>query len=186
MSRYTLANENADIISVARLIGMQVPDFSYSASIKLYCPFGEVSHADGGSSKAFRIYPETNSSYCFACGEAYSPVRLLATAQDISLTEAADYLLELAGVTEEGTDERWEQLTSKQESPISTAELAEALKVYCSRVDSGWAERQLEPAVATTFQRCLELLGSVRTSADADQWLGATKQVMAKKLGVPS
>lgn len=168
------------------MIGMQVPSFSYAYSVKLYCPFGEVSHADGGSSKAFRIYPETNSAYCFACGEAYSPVKLLATANDTSLNEAADFLLEYAGVTEEGTEERWEQLTSQQESPISTSELAEALKVYCARVDPDWAERQLEPAVAHTFQRCLELLGSVRTSADADQWLGATKQVMAKKLGVTS
>jgi hypothetical protein len=186
MSRYELANENSDIMAVARFIGMEVPDFSYSASIKLYCPFGEVSHADGGSSKAFRIYPETNSAYCFACGLHFSPVKLLATATDISTAEAADYLLELAGVTEAGTEERWEQLTSEQESPISTAELAEALKVYCSRIDPNWAERQLEPAVAHTFQRCLGLLGSVRTSADAEQWLGATKQVMAKNLGVTS
>lgn len=184
MSRYALANDHSDILVVARMIGMVVPDFSYAASIKLYCPFGDVSHADGGTSKAFRIYPETNSAYCFACGEHFSPVKLLATARDLPLAEAADTLLEIAGVTEEGTEERWQQLLSEQDSPINTAELAEALKVYCSRVDPAWDERQFDPAVAETFQRCLELLGSVRTPADVTQWLGATKQVMAKRLGV--
>lgn len=183
-SRITLANDSTDIISVCRVIGMSVPDFAYVASMKLYCPFGEVSHADGGQSKAFRVYPETNSSYCFACGEAFSPVKLLATARDITPTEAADVLLEIAGVAEEKTDERWAQLIASQEPPVNTAELSEALKIFCARIEPRWEERQFESAIAHTFQQCLELLPRVRTQADAEQWLAATKRVMNTKLGV--
>lgn len=183
VSRYALANEATDILTVLGLIGMPVPEISYLASMKLYCPFGDVSHADGGMSKAFRVYPETNSAYCFACALAFTPVSLLAMGKDISKEEAADFLLELAGVTEANSDERWAQLTAPEPVTINTAELAEALKLFCRRTIPNWEERQFEPAVAKLFQRCLGLLGSVRTPEDAEQWLAATKQAMITKQG---
>lgn len=61
--RIQLANERMSITQACRFIGMHLGDFEI-ASVKTYCPFGELLHEDGGRSKAFRVYPETNSAYC--------------------------------------------------------------------------------------------------------------------------
>jgi hypothetical protein len=183
MSRQHLANESANIVSVCRLIGMPMPDFEFASSWKMYCPFGEVSHIDGGQAKAFRVYPETNTAYCFACGILYTPVRLLATAKDIEYDEAADMILEMAGVTEANSEERWAELTTPPTETVSTADLAEALKIFCARTVPNWKKRQLDADVSGLVQSCLDLLPRVRTQEDADKWLKAAKSVITKKLG---
>lgn len=177
--RINIAKTRVGILDVCRLIGMSE---AYGGA-KLWCPFGEISHPDMGSTRAFRAYPETNSVHCFACGKTWNPVTLYAEANDLTMEESADALLETIGYEPEDLDERWKRLLVTPEPEVNTAELAEALKVFCARRDPSWEVRQFDTDVATRFQRCLDLLGSVRTDADAEKWLATTKQVMATKLG---
>lgn len=184
-SSISIANEKVSITTVCQMLGMFVPELYYLSSLKLHCPFGDVSHADGGQARAFRVYPEDNTAFCFACGIFFTPVRLLAMARDLSVEEAAEVLLEEAGYQPEDPDDRWALLLQSTEEPVSQLELAEALKIFCARVDPSWEERQFDTAIAVRFQQCLDLLSGVKNGADSKKWLAGTKQVMITILGEP-
>src|SRR3954466_13862718 len=80
-STVAVANEVVSIATVCRWLGVQVPDDD-SLRSKLYCPFGEFNHSDGGRDRALRIYPDSNSAYCFACSELFTPVKMYARMTD--------------------------------------------------------------------------------------------------------
>lgn len=175
-----LANDKVSISQALMMIGMDIPDYQYGSG-KLYCPFGDLYHADGGTSKAFRVYPETNSAYCFACGEAFRPVSLLAKAKGISDADAAEGLLEAIGYVPPTIDSRWEALITTPQQ-IDREALSEALKLACSRMSPTWEVDQFDELIATRFRKCLELLSKVHTEEEATQWLTVTKAVMRKTL----
>jgi hypothetical protein len=177
-----VANEQVSIFHACRMVGVDTPDFE-AGSQKLYCPFGEIYHADGGMGRAFRIYPGTNSAYCFACVRFFSPVSIVALGKDMSLEAAADYLLDDAGWTPPDIDSRWQAAIATMES-VDTDYLAEALKVACERMDPLWEIHEFEPGVGATLRQCLDLLSKVRTQEDGAKWLTATKTVMQRALGV--
>ena len=83
-----LANERITIIEACNMLGMDVHDFSI-ASLKVWCPFGHLYHSDGGTTKAMRIYPATNSAWCFACNLYFTPVKLIAMDRGIPDQQAA-------------------------------------------------------------------------------------------------
>jgi hypothetical protein len=184
-SAVTMANEHVPIVTACQLVGMDLPDdFAYGRSMKLHCPFGELDHSDGGIEPAFRIYPETNSAYCFACRTAYTPVWLVAQAWDARPVDVAAELLDRIGFSPPSMAQAWAR-ASRWEVPPDTSLLAEALKAYCRRVDPTWTTVQFTSAVAARLNRCLDLLDLVRTDADARQWLTGCKTAMAAVLTLP-
>lgn len=181
LSSIELANERYSIIQACNKLGMDIPDFSFS-SAKLYCPFGHLFHADGGQSKAFRVYPGTNSAFCFAGCGYYSPVRLIATDKGISEADAAESILEETNYVPPDFESRWNALMTEQATP-NPDDLAEALKVACARMEPNWDERQFEEKVSIKLRQCLQLLPKVQTEEDATKWLSMTKQAMHITLG---
>jgi len=163
------------------MVGMNVSDAS--ASMKQYCPFGEIFHADGGRSKSFRIFSDSNSAYCYACSEYFDPVLLLARYKDLSKKDAALFLLDYINYRPEDAESRWASLL-EDTVPVDQDYLSEALKVFCSGVSPEWEIRQFDRDVSDPFNRCLKLLPMVRTDEDACKWLSVSKQVMRNTLGV--
>lgn len=176
----TIANEEISILTVCRLIGMEVgDDYESGRNMKVHCPFTDVYHNSGD--KAFRIYVDNNSGYCFSCATYFTPVTLAAAAWDLDKRSAAIELLERTGHAPLTVDQAWAAAISYVEPPDATL-LTEALKTYCRRVDGTWTTRQFDPPVAAMFTRCLALLSQVHTDAEADQWLAGCKIVMARTL----
>jgi hypothetical protein len=176
-----IANEEIPIAAVCRILGMDMPDLAYMNSPKMYCPFSDL-HSDGGASKSFRTYADGNTAHCFACSKTWNVVTLYMDHTDQNYQDAARSLLEYFDIRTEDVDDRWQALIAPQTLTINTAELAEALKLYCARVDPQWEERQFEPAVSATFGACLNLLQSIATVEDVEKWRTATKKVMERVL----
>jgi hypothetical protein len=176
-----LANERMTIVDACNELGMDIYDFSIS-SLKVYCPFGHLYHSDGGTSKAMRIYPATNSAWCFAGCGYFTPVKLLSLDKGISEEEAAESILETTKYIPPDYESRWEALVTA-ETPMDTDALSDALKVACARLDPNWEAHQFEDAIATKLRKCLQLLSKVHTEEDATKWLTITKQIMRKALG---
>lgn len=177
----TLANSRMSITEACRKIGTDIGDFSLG-SLKTYCPFGGVFHADGGWSKAFRIYPGSNSAYCFACGAYYTPVTLIARAKDLSDENAAQWILDETNYVPPDYVSRWNALVQAPEE-IDRDALATALTVACARLDRTWEDRQFEDGVAAALRRCLDLLPKVFTAEAARRWLSVSTQYMERVLG---
>jgi len=171
-----IANERVSITKACNMIGMNVSDYA-AASMKVYCPFGEIFHQDGGMSKSMRIYAESNSAFCFAGCGYYDPVKLISTSRDISEEDAAEALLEETGYVAPNYQDQWDALMSEK-PVVDTADLAEALKVACARMVPNWEERQFDEAVSHKLTQCLALLRKVHTDDDATNWLSITKKVM--------
>lgn len=181
MSPIELANEKINIAQVFSIItGDDAPDLEFLDSGKLYCPF-DFTHADDGS-KSFRMYGETNSAYCFACGKRWSPVGLYADAEDLQWRDAAEALLRRFEIPQETTEDRWKALTEPQGFSINTAEMAEALKLYCGRICPDWEDRQFNDRISSILSRCLALLTAIKSEEDALLWLRQTKEIMRRAL----
>lgn len=183
-SAVNTANEVVPIAFVCNKIGMAIPDHLVLSgrSMKVQCPFGELYHEDGGRSAAFRIYPDTNSGWCFACSEFYSPVKLYAASTGLEWSVAAEQLLDMVGHRGSSFDARWEAAVAGQQELPSLDALAEALKTFCLRIFPEWPQRQFEQATAAKLGECLRLLNLVGTDEQAVQWLAVTKQVMELEL----
>lgn len=177
-----IANEQVSIIKACNMIGMDIPDFSLS-SLKVYCPFGHLYHADEGRSRAMRIYPATNSAYCFAGCGYLSPVKLIAIDRDSSEQDAAEWLLEQIGWVPPDYVSQWEALTQTEFPQVNTVDLGEALKTFCARsFPDHWTEFQFYESVAVKLSKCLSLLRKVHTPDDAEKWMRVAKQVMHQEL----
>ena len=176
-----LANERMSIIDACNELGMDVFDFSV-ASLKVHCPFEQISHPDGGQSKAMRIYPGTNSAWCFACQQYFTPVILISMDRDLSPEDAAQYILDKTNYVKPDYISQWEALTEVK-IEIDTDALAETLKVACRRMAPNWEERQFEDAVSDKLRRCLGMLPKLKTKEDASKWLDVSKMAMRQTLG---
>ncbi len=179
-SPVVLANRRIPFAVACRMAGVEIPGDVPEHGIKIYCPFGEYSHSDGGSEAAFRVYPD--HGYCFACGEAFSAVKLCALVWDCTPDEAARQMLELAGVADPEYREQWQRLVNWSQ-PADVDGLASALRVWCSRTDPQWPVRQYDSAVAAKLAECLGVLARVRTQEDCRIWLAGCKKAMAQVLG---
>lgn len=173
-----LANEKVTIGYVCRRIGLDIPD---DARRKLPCPFGELYHSDGGIDPAMRVYSDNNTAYCFSCSSYFTPVSLAARAWGVPFREAATRLLDEVGYRPLSLPALWEQ-AQVFEPDVDRAHLAEALKIYCRRIDPNWGSRQFEPAVAGQLTRCLQLLDKVCNSDDVRLWLETCKEAMRRQI----
>lgn len=178
----TVANEQVSIVTVCQMLGVDLPDdVGEGRSRKVPCPFGEMYHSDFGASPAMRIYPDTNSAYCFSCAVYYTPVSLAARAMDTNATTAATRLLDRIGYTPMDMAAIWQSARDYAPAP-DKALLADALKTYCRRICPDWAKRQFEPGLSATLTRCLAILDLVRSDEEVSQWLTGCKAVMHRAI----
>lgn len=179
-STIALANEKVSIVVACQLAGVALPDDAgYGRSMKVRCPFGNL-HSDGGKEAALRVYPDTNSAWCFACNCYLTPVKVLAQVRELDWATASALLLEHIGYRPLSLAEQFQALTEHQSRP-DTAQLADALKTYCARVIPGWETRQFDAEESALLTRCLSLLDRVANDTDAGSWLDTTKQVMSQQ-----
>jgi hypothetical protein len=163
---------------------MQLPeDVGSGRSRKVRCPFGDLYHSDGGVSAAMRIYPQSNTAYCFSCATHFTPVSLAAKAMDVDRRTAALRLLDDIGYRPLSLAAAWSHALRREPAPDKML-LAEALKTYCRRIDPQWCDRQYEPRVARVLSRCLALLDLVESSGDVQMWLNRCKEAMRQALYV--
>lgn len=179
-SRIFLANDRMGIVDAANFIGMDVSSGDFQLA-KHFCPFGAVFHSDGGASRAFKFYPDTNSAWCFAGCGYFNPVKIIAMDRSITEPEAAEVILTETGYVEPTVEARWEAATAVVDT-VDTDYLTEALKTYCARIEPDWVSRQFDPEVSTVLRKCLELSTLATTSAAAAEWLSKTKTVMHRVL----
>lgn len=183
-SLVALADGQVSILEVCRQIGIDVPDelMMGRASMKVFCPQGDVFHGDGGTDPTFRIYSDTNSAYCFKCNKLFTPVSLYAISKGVTRTEAAKYLLEVIGFNYRVPELDHKTLLLTVDKPVDYAYLSDALKVYCGRICSDWETRQFSSEISEKLAKCLELLPRVKSKDEVAAWLSATKQVMSALL----
>lgn len=174
-----LANERADICKVLRWLNYETPDSARTN--KVHCPFGEIWHKDGGHEAAARIYEDSNVIFCFACSRVFVPTSLYALSKDCTETDAAEMILrefapQLLLVNE--ITEKIEFMDEPLKPDIHS--LRAALDIYCSRIDENWNFHQFEKTISGAYLKCLNLLGRVVTTGDADLWLAKSKEIMKK------
>lgn len=163
-------------MALLRRLDVPLPDYLDSGSWKTYCVFADL-HVDHGVDKSMRVYPDTNTAYCFGGCGSFTPTTLAAQAWDVPRVEAARRLLDEIGWAAPVTD--WSNVP---EPPVDRGALAEALRVWCDAFDPTWREVQYRQPVAGQLERCLALLPLVHNGKDASEWLTACKQVMMKCL----
>lgn len=184
-SPITVANEVVSIVTVLQWLGAELPDdIGSGRSRKVHCPWGEAYHSDGGIDPAMRVYPDTNSAYCFSCSSAFTPVGLAAQAMDCDRRTAAVHLLDRAGHQPMDLASVFAGHAAWSPEP-DKAQLADALKTFCRRIDPAWSTRQFDAAVASTLTRCLSILDLVNTEEDVNLWLTRCKAAMKLVLYTP-
>jgi hypothetical protein len=162
------------VVGLLRQLGVNVPDIEYG-SVKVYCPFG-ILHPDHGITRAMRVYPESNTAFCFSdCGH-FTPTKLAAQAWDLSREDAADRLMDQV---EAETPLPVEDLFQVGAGRPSGEALSEALRVYCQR-QNGWSGVEFTSEVVAKLGRCLDLLPGVVSPQDASKWLEGSKVVMER------
>lgn len=183
-SPITVANEQVSIVLVCQMLGVDLPDdVGAGRSRKVHCPFGEFAHSDGGVSPAMRIYPDSNSAYCFSCAAYFNPVGLAAQGLDVDRHTAAVRLLDRIGYRPLDPAAAWHQALECEVQP-DKALMADALKTYCRRIDKDWTSRQFEPAISAPLARCLSLLDLVHSEQDVTMWLSCCKAAMRRALHI--
>lgn len=80
------ANEVVSIYAVCDKAGVDYSSYLGSRA-KLFCPFGAITHMDGGATRAFRIYEETNTAYCVDYETEILTQRGWLTGEQLELTD---------------------------------------------------------------------------------------------------
>jgi hypothetical protein len=177
-SLVALANSHVRIEQACRWTGMDVPDVDVGGSIKVWCPFGELYHPDGGAEAAMRVYPASNHAWCFACSEYFTPVRLCAVTWHQTYQEVALELLDRVGYKPASYAEHW-QAAAAPAPELGRGEAAQALRVWAAGLPE-WDRLQYDPAVAEYLGRCLDLLEVVQSAGELSTWLEGSKRVMER------
>lgn len=167
--------ERANAVSIATVLAdfcdTNVP--SEGRSWKGWCPFG-WEHSDGGLDRNWRVYPQTNTSYCFDTHGAMGPVKLVMMKREVPAKKAAYIILDKYGLSKPRYyKERWEELTKERaESTSLSAEYAVAALL-------SWAELQgidtMDTKVLKATEVALDDLDAVLVSSqdvteDAAAW----------------
>lgn len=178
-----VADEIVPIAQVCRWSGVVIPDGFLGKSWKTYCPLSDIWHLESVVERTLRIYPDTNSAWCFAGCNRFTPSDMMARKLGISRIEAARELLDRVGYRPPTLAERWRQ-ACEPDAVVDVEWLGLALRTFCERISSDhWSSLQFEQSVAVRLDECLSLLELVKTPEDANKWLTTTKTVMQKVLG---
>lgn len=178
-SLITLANAKVPFPLAARWAGIEVWDDPGPRGVKVYCPFGEVEHPDGGLEPAMRVYED--HGWCFAESRYFTVCSLLAEVWETERAEAAAEALRRVNYVPASYAHLFTE-ASKEPDPDTDA-LAAALVTWCESVaGADWPAASTAPVVARQLARCLGLLPLVRNRQDCDTWLTASKQAMQRVL----
>lgn len=182
------ANEVSIIAVLKDFLDVEVPD-SGDRSWKDWCPFG-FEHPDGGRDRGWRVYPSTNSSFCFVMHGGMSPVRLVAIRKDVHPRRAADLILDHYGLLKpRHWRERYNELVAShsraRRSNTSPTALLEALHAALSR-EPLYFEKQFDGDFNTLLESKLDGLDTLLSdAADDDEiraWYVSTRDELAGAL----
>lgn len=166
--------------ALTAVTGDYYPTFEEGTSPKLRCPYTGLYHENP---KTLRLYPSSNSAYCFSCNDYMTPTRLIAAFRELSLVEAVEWIKSETGYTPPDPEELWDAMAAEEEARPDRQALSDALKVACSRMAPDWDSRQFDEQVSHRFSLCLGLLKRVKTEADGKVWLDKSRQAMGQILG---
>ena len=180
--RYTNVAEVVDVqvpieTVLYELFGIDVPPGA--GEWKTYCPLGQ-DHSDGGTSRAMRVYSESNSAYCFSHGRSFTPVAIWMLKHGGPRFKAAR---EMAAHYEISTkpktaEERWNSLNDSQEREIDTEVLRTSLINY-ARTLKGYDAHQFEAMdLLTAILRTADDLSGEATYDTMKEWLDKSKYVL--------
>lgn len=168
--------EQANAVSIFDVLrdfmGIDIPNTG-SKSWKTDCPFN-FEHGDGGRDKGWRVYPSTNSSYCFVLHGVLDPVRLIMLRKDLSAKRAAYVILENYGLLKSRNyRERYDQIVAEREMRSAgvgqPAVLVEALHSSV-RADPRYIEKQFDVEFNVVLEKALEELDVLLArKADGDE-----------------
>ncbi len=176
-----IANRAVPMPVACRAAGIRTPDVYRDSGSKLYCPWGPVSHPDGGQEPAFRVWAD--HAWCFACSEYFTPVRLAAQVWEVSYEQAAIKLLDHVGYKPADYAHYWQEVSRPPD--LDHGAVAQALRNYCASLAP--QDTLLERGPAEYLARCLGFLTQVKDEAGAQEWLALAKTVMQAVLtGGPS
>ena len=183
---YERANEAQDVLPLLLALGCNIPS-EVERSWKFHCPFG-AEHSDGGVDKAARYYGMTGTAYCFAGHEGLTAVKLVAYADGISYTQAAEKILTEKGLVAKplSYQEKFALIaTGHEPAPLDTSYAITALRQWCTLKFPKYPYRQYDADVRNAFILCVDALNGM-DDPDVEtvrQWLAKAKQVMEKVLG---
>jgi hypothetical protein len=155
-----------------RAAGIDAPGAYRDSGTKMHCPWGEISHSDGGRDKAFRVWPD--HAWCFSCREWFGPVKLASRIWDVSYEQAAVRLLDFVGHKPADYAHHWQAAARPLE--VNRSAVAQALRNYCGSLVS--QDGLLAPGAAEYMSQCLGFLTQVKNEAEAAEWLALAKRVM--------
>jgi hypothetical protein len=164
--------------TACRWAGIEFYGEAHERGVKVYCPFGDFEHPDGGREPALRIYHD--HGWCFAESRYFSPVSLLAEVWGVSWEDAAARALDKTGYVPEDYRSQWEQVTADPAPDLAALELA--LDAFCAGRFRDWQTVQYHPVVSRQRAECLGILPLVRTARDCPVWLEACKKAMLQVL----
>lgn len=145
---------------------------------KTYCPEGEE-HSDKGRSPTLKVFPDSNSAWCFSHSKMYNPAQLAKVAVGSSRVESCKKILELYKIsTAPPTVEERNQILDEMEKSeeIDVDEAREALFTY-ARTLKGWNYGQYRPTVVKAINSVLRELKDTDSSFESmDDWLTSSKR----------
>jgi hypothetical protein len=146
------------------------------------CPF-DFEHSDGGQDKALRVYPDTNSAYCFALHGVLDPVKLFSLKGDNRPLYAAQLLMRAYGIDTrpKGWRERYNDIALQRETSvrqIPPGSVVEALQAAL-RQDQGYVAHQFHPDVLRAVEGQLDaidkLVSQTTDIKEIQEWLTQAK-----------
>lgn len=176
-----VCDERVDLVLVLTQLGVEISHPPEGTSLKVFCPFSFL-HEDGGAAPALRVY-STNTAFCFAEDLFFTPSSLAAVARDVTRREAAEQLLEEAGIPSSSDyRERFEQVVRQAEAPLpDIGSLQQALRASVA-LHPQYRARQYDPDVLQAWDAYLQLAARVGDEAKARSWLSTCRSHLIRLL----
>lgn len=125
---------------------------------QIHCPFH---HPD--TNRSARFYPETDSVYCFVCGQTWNVVDFIKDKEELTFVETLRFIKTYYNVNAQTPDyeaQFWAVRKPQQNSPVMMAETVERLFIrYADSLTSGNVY-----SILTTYNECLAKKDSLTES----------------------
>lgn len=175
--------KKAEKVSIVTILGdfFGIEAAHGEEGFKTQCPIG-YEHSDGGSANALRVYPSSNSSWCFSHSQRFGPIELAELYFNLPRVQAARSLLQHYGISlhPPTTDQRWATL---QESRVHRPDTGVLRELFLKKARSlpGYDTHQYDPevtAVVSKILRSAEDMGFDPTEEDVEKWLQTSEKIM--------
>jgi len=157
------ARAQVPIVAVLRELGVEI-DAAPEEGVnrRVYCPFGELNHEDGGRERQMRVYVD-NSAWCFECNQRYDPVSLIAINESCHYSDAATRLLDRMGG-----------------APDSTVSVMPSVRAGVVAALGVWADAHGVDRTAARYGDVLRSLDALESEDQARPWLTRAKGVLSR------